>query len=141
MTIGLEAKGYRESETRAGKRHRNSQKVAKRDERAQELSHKAGDVLCASGALAFLKEALRMCTDKPLVLIDKGPWYRWAFERLGLEYRHERFGMRNKKEKSKPRHMLGIEQGNIPIQLDLWGNEVIFKGKGQTTLYGYPRPD
>jgi hypothetical protein len=50
-------------------------------------------------------------------------------------------GMRNKKEKSKPRHMLGIEQGNIPIQLDLWGNEVIFKGKGQTTLYGYPRPD
>jgi hypothetical protein len=49
--------------------------------------------------------------------------------------------MRNKKEKSKPRHMLGIEQGNIPIQLDLWGNEVIFKGKGQTTLYGYPRPD
>jgi hypothetical protein len=41
MAIGLEAKGYRESETRAGKRHRNSQKVAKRDERAQELIHKA----------------------------------------------------------------------------------------------------
>jgi hypothetical protein len=41
MAIGLEAKGYKESETRAGKRHRNSQKVAKRDERAQELSHKA----------------------------------------------------------------------------------------------------
>jgi hypothetical protein len=30
-----------------------------------------------------------MCTNKPLV--DRGPWYRWAFERLGLEYRHERF--------------------------------------------------
>jgi hypothetical protein len=28
MAIGLEAKGYKESETRAGKRHRNSQKVA-----------------------------------------------------------------------------------------------------------------
>jgi hypothetical protein len=41
MAIGLEAEGYRESETRAGKRHRNSQKVAKRDERVQELSHKA----------------------------------------------------------------------------------------------------
>jgi transposase-like protein len=25
-------------------------------------------------ALAFLKKALRMCTNKPLV--DKGPWYR-----------------------------------------------------------------
>jgi hypothetical protein len=41
MAIGLEVKGYKESETRAGKRHRNRQKVAKRDERAQELSHKA----------------------------------------------------------------------------------------------------
>jgi transposase-like protein len=43
-------------------------------------------------ALAFLKKALRMCTNKPLVLVDKGPWYRWAFERLGLEYRHEEQG-------------------------------------------------
>jgi hypothetical protein len=46
-----------------------------------------------------------------------------------------------KKEKSKLRHILGLEHGNIPIQLDLWGNEVIFRGKGQTTLHGYPRPD
>jgi hypothetical protein len=44
-----------------------------------------------------------------------------------------------KKERSKLRHILGIEHGNIPIQLDLLGNEVIFRGKGQTTLYGYPR--
>jgi hypothetical protein len=43
-----------------------------------------------------------------------------------------------KKEKSKLRHILGIGHGNIPIQLDLWGNEVIFREKGQTTLYGYP---
>jgi putative transposase len=43
-------------------------------------------------ALSFLKKASRMCTDKPLVLVDKGPWYRWAFERLGLEYRHEEQG-------------------------------------------------
>jgi putative transposase len=47
-------------------------------------------------ALAFLKKALKMCT-KPLV--DKGPCYRWAFERLGLEYRYERFGMRNRVER------------------------------------------
>jgi hypothetical protein len=46
-----------------------------------------------------------------------------------------------KKEKSKLKHLLGIEHVNIPIQLDLWGNEVIFRGKGQTTLYGYPRRD
>jgi putative transposase len=49
-------------------------------------------------ALTFLKKALKMCTNKPLVIVDKGPWYRWAFERLGLEYRHERFGMRNRVE-------------------------------------------
>jgi transposase-like protein len=48
-------------------------------------------------ALAFLKKALRMCTNKPLVIVDKGPWYRWAFERL--EYRYERFGMRNRVER------------------------------------------
>jgi hypothetical protein len=40
-----------------------------------------------------------MCTNKPLVIVDRGPWYRWAFERLGLEYRHERFGMRNRVER------------------------------------------
>ncbi|MCL7390890.1 MAG: DDE-type integrase/transposase/recombinase [Thaumarchaeota archaeon] len=50
-------------------------------------------------ALAFLKKALRMCINKPLVLVDGGPWYRWAFERLGLEYRYERFGMRNRVER------------------------------------------
>jgi transposase-like protein len=42
-------------------------------------------------ALAFLKKALKMCTNKPLVIVDKGPWYRWAFERLGLKDKHERF--------------------------------------------------
>jgi hypothetical protein len=47
-------------------------------------------------ALSFLK---KMCINKPLVLVDRGPWYRWAFERLGLEYRYERFGMRNRVER------------------------------------------
>jgi transposase-like protein len=40
-----------------------------------------------------------MCTNKPLVIVDKGPWYRWAFERLGLEYKHERFSLRNSVER------------------------------------------
>jgi len=44
-----------------------------------------------------------------------------------------------KKEKSKIKHLLGLKHSNIPIQLDLWGNEVIFRGKGQTTIYGYPK--
>ncbi len=36
--------------------------------------------------------------------------------------------------------LLGLPHANIPIQLDIWGREVIFRGKGQTTIYGYPRP-
>jgi hypothetical protein len=47
----------------------------------------------------------------------------------------------SKEKRSKPKHILRIEHGNIPIQLDLWSKEVIFRGKGQTTLYGYPRLD
>ena len=47
-------------------------------------------------ALTFLKKALKTCINKPLVVVDRGPWYRWALERLGLKYRYERFGMRNR---------------------------------------------
>jgi transposase-like protein len=34
-------------------------------------------------ALTFLKKALKMCTNKPLVIVDKGPWYRWHLRGLG----------------------------------------------------------
>jgi hypothetical protein len=43
------------------------------------------------------------------------------------------------KEESKTKHILGLKHINIPIQLDLWGNEVAFRGRGQTKMYGYPR--
>ena len=33
----------------------------------------------------------KLCINKPLVIVDRGSWYRWALERLGLEYRCERF--------------------------------------------------
>ncbi len=37
------------------------------------------------------------------------------------------------------KELLGLPNAKIPIQLDLWGREVIFRGKGQTTIYGFPR--
>jgi len=37
--------------------------------------------------------------------------------------------------------LLGLPHANIPIQLDLWGREVVFRGKGQTTIYGLPIRD
>jgi transposase-like protein len=42
------------------------------------------------------EEGMKTCTNKLLVIVDRGPWYRWAFERLRLEYRHERCGTRNR---------------------------------------------
>jgi len=50
-------------------------------------------------ALLFLKKTLKLCINKPMIIVDKSPWYRWALERLGLEYRHERLGLRNRVER------------------------------------------
>jgi len=46
-------------------------------------------------AIYFLKKVLEKCENKPLILVDRGPWYKWALQRLGLEYKHQRFGERN----------------------------------------------
>jgi transposase-like protein len=47
---------------------------------ALEASYRRGSL----NALSFLKKALKMCTNKPLVIVDKGQWYRWAFESIGM---------------------------------------------------------
>jgi len=49
-------------------------------------------------ALKFLRMVLR-CINKPLIVVDRGPWYRWALERLGIKYQHQRFGLRNAVER------------------------------------------
>jgi len=49
--------------------------------------------------ITFLKKALKLCSNKPLVIIDRSPWYRWALDRLRLEYRHEKFGLKNTVER------------------------------------------
>ena len=46
-------------------------------------------------AYVFLKEALKYCENKPEVVVDRGFWYKWALQRLGLKYKHESFGERN----------------------------------------------
>jgi len=45
-------------------------------------------------AYSFLKEVLRMCEVEELIL-DKGPWYKDALQRLGVKFRHESFGERS----------------------------------------------
>jgi transposase-like protein len=38
---------------------------------------------------------LDYCDNKPLILVDKGPWYHWPLRKPGLEYDHQTFGERN----------------------------------------------
>ena len=42
---------------------------------------------------------LEACTNKPAFIVDRGPWYLWAFRELGLEYYHETFGDRSRVER------------------------------------------
>jgi transposase-like protein len=50
-------------------------------------------------AIKFLKMVLRSCDGKLIVVVDRGPWYRWALDRLGMTYFHETFGNRNSIER------------------------------------------
>jgi transposase-like protein len=45
--------------------------------------------------MKFLRILLDRCINKPLIAVDRDPWYRWALEKLGLEYRYQTFGSRN----------------------------------------------
>ena len=50
-------------------------------------------------AIKFLRKVLDSCVGKPVIVVDRGPWYRWALERLGITYFHETFGNRNRIER------------------------------------------
>jgi putative transposase len=42
---------------------------------------------------------LDSCEGTPVIVVDRGPWYRWALERLGITYFHETFGNRDRIER------------------------------------------
>jgi transposase-like protein len=46
-------------------------------------------------AVKFVRIVLDRCYNKPLIIVDRGPWYRWALERIGLKYQYQRLGVRN----------------------------------------------
>jgi transposase-like protein len=50
-------------------------------------------------AEAFLRKVLETCSNKPLILVDGGPWYPEALTGLGLKWRHVTFGLRNRIER------------------------------------------
>jgi putative transposase len=46
-------------------------------------------------ALMFVRMVLDTCINKkPVILVDGGPWYPWAFERCGLRWLHITFDYR-----------------------------------------------
>ena len=45
-------------------------------------------------AYSFLKEVLEMCEIEEIIL-DRGPWYRDALQRLCVKFRYESFGERS----------------------------------------------
>ena len=36
---------------------------------------------------------------EPVIVVDRGPWYRWTLNKLGIRYFHETFSNRNKIER------------------------------------------
>jgi transposase-like protein len=50
-------------------------------------------------AIEFLRKVLDSCEGKPVIVVDRGPWYRWALDRLGITCFHETFGNRNRIER------------------------------------------
>jgi len=45
--------------------------------------------------LCFLRQLTKACSNRPLVYVDRGPWYPWALERFGFSWKHRTFGERN----------------------------------------------
>jgi putative transposase len=64
-------------------------------ERYEVLALKATFTRGELDSILFLKEALRFCSNRPLILVDHGPWYPPALEHLGLRYKQVTFGERN----------------------------------------------
>jgi len=49
-------------------------------------------------ALLFLRTVMSRCRGKPLVKVDRGPWYNWALDTLDYDYEKETFGERSLSE-------------------------------------------
>lgn len=45
--------------------------------------------------IVFLRRVLGTCANRPVVLVDGGPWYPWPLDRMGIPWLHVTFGYRN----------------------------------------------
>jgi len=45
--------------------------------------------------IVFVRRVLDTCVNKPVVLVDGGPWYPWPLNAMGVRWLHITFGYRN----------------------------------------------
>ncbi len=56
------------------------------------LAIRASGTRGSMDAYIILRRTLKACVNRPLILVDGAPWYKWALERLGLKWGHRAFG-------------------------------------------------
>ncbi len=66
-------------------------------------------------AYHFIRHVLRQCENRPKILVDGGPWYPIALNRLGVEWEHVTFGLRNPVEQ-----WFGIFKHRINLFYNRW---------------------
>ena len=70
---------------------------------------------CSLEAYSFLKQVLQKCENNPKILVDGGPWYKPALERLQADWEHITFGLRNPIEQ-----WFGILKHRIQLFYNRW---------------------
>ncbi|MBT0160637.1 IS6 family transposase [Candidatus Bathyarchaeota archaeon A05DMB-2] len=62
-------------------------------------------------AEAFLRRVLETCSNKPLISVDRGPWYPDALRSLNLKWKHVTFGLRNRIHENIKKFKLSLNRG------------------------------
>ncbi len=66
-------------------------------------------------AYSFIRHVLTKCENNPKILVDDGPWYKPALKRLGVDWGHVTFGLRNPIEQ-----WFGILKHRINLFYNRW---------------------
>jgi transposase-like protein len=66
-------------------------------------------------AYSFIRHVLTKCENNPKILVDGGPWYKPALKRLGVDWEHVTFGLRNPIEQ-----WFGILKHRINLFYNRW---------------------
>jgi putative transposase len=87
--------------------------------------------------IAFVRRVMETCANRPVVLVDGGPWYRWPLERIGVRWLHITFGERNAIERffrTRSRRGQGGSTTTFhPTASRTWNHSSVYSWCGTTT--------